>query len=215
MEIERLDGSPLTAGTVFCIGRNVFAHALELGNEPPKEPLVFLKSTGALRPLDATGTIAFPEETFHHEAEAVVVVGQHVPLGAEVGWEVVEGVALGLDLTRRTVQSELKAKGLPWALAKSFHGSAPLGPVVPLARFADPDAIRFTLTVEGELRQEGDLSGLSFPIPELLTRLASIQPLVPGDLVFTGTPAGVADFRVGDRFELTFPELDLTFPGRL
>jgi 2-keto-4-pentenoate hydratase/2-oxohepta-3-ene-1,7-dioic acid hydratase in catechol pathway len=215
MEIRRLDGSTLTAKTVFCIGRNVFAHAVELGNEAPSEPLVFMKSVGALRPLDATGVIAYPDETFHHEAEAVVVVGQPVPLGATVGWEAVEGVALGLDLTRRPVQNQLKKKGLPWILAKSFQGAAPLGPVVPLDRFSDPDALRFTLHVEGELRQTGDLSGLSFPIPELLTRLASIQPLVPGDLVFTGTPAGVADFRVGDRFELAFTDLGLRFPGQL
>lgn len=215
MEIADLDGARIPVGTVFCIGRNVFAHALELGNPVPSEPLVFLKSVGALRPLDASGQVAFPEETFHHEAEAVVVVGEPVPLGAKAGWEAVRGVALGLDLTRRGVQSALKAKGHPWALAKSFQGSVPLGPVVPLERFPEPDRIRFTLTVEGALRQTGDLGELSFPIPDLLTRLAALQPLVPGDLVFTGTPAGVADLRVGDAFVLSFPDLGLDFPGRL
>ncbi|MCB9695043.1 MAG: fumarylacetoacetate hydrolase family protein [Alphaproteobacteria bacterium] len=215
VELARLDGSRVAVGTVFCIGRNVFAHALELGNEVPDEPLVFLKSAGAVRPLDATGVIAFPDEAFHHEAEVVVVVGEPVPLGAKVGWDVVEGVALGLDLTRRQVQSALKAKGHPWVLAKSFQGAAPVGPVVPLARFADPGAIRFTLHVDGELRQSGDLRGLSFPIPELLTRLAALQPLVPGDIVFTGTPAGVADLRVGQPFVLAFEEPALEFAGRL
>jgi 2-keto-4-pentenoate hydratase/2-oxohepta-3-ene-1,7-dioic acid hydratase in catechol pathway len=215
MRIERLDGSGIEVGTVFCIGRNVFAHVLELGNAPPSEPLVFMKSAGAVRPLDATGHIAYPDEVFHHEAEVVVVLGAPVPLGATVGWEVVDGVALGLDLTRRSVQDGLKAAGLPWTLAKSFQGAAPLSPVVPLSRFPNPDGIRFSLDVEGERRQSGDLAGLSFPIPELLTRLAAIQPLVPGDLVFTGTPAGVADLRVGDRFTLAFEDPDLRFAGRL
>lgn len=215
MQIARLDGSRLDVQTVFCIGRNVFAHAVELGNAAPTEPLVFMKSAGSVRPLDARGHIAYPDETFHHEAEVVVVVGQPVSLGATVGWEAVEGIALGLDLTRRGVQNELKAAGLPWILAKSFMGAAPIGPVVPLNRFADPNAVRFTLDVNGERRQTGDLSGLSFPIPALLTRLASIQPLVPGDLVFTGTPAGVADFRVGDAFELAFVEPELRFSGVL
>lgn len=212
--ITRLQGGMVQVGTVYCIGRNVFAHALELGNKPPREPLIFLKSRAAIRAL-AEGPLAFPEETFHHEAEVVLVLGTAVPHGATVGWEVVEGVALGLDLTRRGVQNELKEHGLPWTTAKSFVGSAPLGPVVPLERFADPNAIRFSLTVNDELRQQGDLRQLTFDIPTLLTTLAALHPLEPGDLVFTGTPAGVGPIRRGDRFTLRFEEPELAFAGVL
>ena len=212
--ITRLQGGRIEVGTVYCIGRNVFAHALELGNAPPSEPLIFLKSRAAVRPLEH-GPLAFPEETFHHEAEVVLVLGEPVQHGATVGWEVVEGVALGLDLTRRDVQNELKQQGLPWTTAKSFVGSAPVGPVVPLERFADPGAIRFSLTVNDTLRQQGDLSQLTFDIPTLLTTLAALHPLEPGDLVFTGTPAGVGPIRRGDRFCLRFAEPDLAFSGVL
>ena len=213
MGLTTLDGQPLAAGTVYCIGRNVFAHALELGNEPPSEPLVFLKSAAALRGLE--GPLGFPDETFHHEAEVVLVLGEDVAHGADPGWSCVRGVALGLDLTRRQVQNALKKKGLPWTTAKSFLGSAIVGPVVPLEQFADPDRIRFSLHVNDALRQQGDLGELSFDVPDLLRRLAALHPLAAGDLVYTGTPAGVGPIQRGDRFSLRFEAPALTFDGVL
>ncbi len=215
VELAYLDGGTRPVGAVYGIGRNVAAHARELGNPVPDEPLVFLKAVTSIRPLDAPGRVAFPDAVYHHEAEVVVVVGAPVPLGACPGWEVVEGLALGLDLTRRDVQRKLKAQGLPWTEAKSFWGSAPVGPIVPLDRFPAPDRVGFRFEVGGELRQEGALDALRFSIPELLARLAALQPLQPGDLVFTGTPAGVGPIRVGDRFRLSFVEPHLCFDGVL
>ena len=107
---------------VYCIGRNYADHARELGNEVPSAPIVFLKTTTSLRPL-ATGDLAYDGETFHHEAELVVLVGQDIKLGEKGDWRAVSAVGLGLDLTRREVQNQLKAKGLPWTAAKSFAGS--------------------------------------------------------------------------------------------
>ncbi|MFT7518140.1 MAG: 2-keto-4-pentenoate hydratase/2-oxohepta-3-ene-1,7-dioic acid hydratase in catechol pathway [Kiritimatiellia bacterium] len=212
--VSHLDGGSSPVHNIFCIGRNYFAHALELGNEPPSEPIVFLKSTRSLRPLDRGG-VAFVDETYHHEAELVLRVGASVPLGSAPGWEVVSHVALGLDLTRRALQKELKGRGLPWALAKSFHGAALIGPLVPLERFADPGCIQFSLRVNGELRQRGDMSQVSFDVPAILAYLAAFTTLDEGDLIYTGTPSGVADFRSSDRFELRFDGTDMSFSGVL
>jgi acylpyruvate hydrolase len=212
--VETLEGEVVSAGTVFCIARNHFAHAVELGNPPPSEPLVFLKSRHALRPL-RSGAVAFPDETFHHEAELVLLIGRELALGDSPGWSAVRGLSLGIDLTRRGVQDELKARGLPWTTAKSFLGAAPVGPFLELSSFPDPDRISFSFDLEGVRRQEGRCDQMSFGVPELLRWLLSFTPLGPGDLIFTGTPAGVGDIRVGQRFVLRFDDLGLELPGTL
>ena len=198
-EVELLGGPRVPAGTVYCIGRNYAAHAAELGNAVPSEPVVFLKAAAAIRGLEG-GPLAFPTESFHHEVELVLLLGTEVPLGGDPGWGVVRAVALGLDLTRRGVQSVCKQQGLPWTTAKSFAGSAVLGPFVDVAELGDPASIRFSLEVNGELRQQGDPALMLFPVPALLSHLARLAPLYPGDLVFTGTPEGVGPLRAGDRF---------------
>jgi 2-keto-4-pentenoate hydratase/2-oxohepta-3-ene-1,7-dioic acid hydratase in catechol pathway len=209
------DGGPTVAAqNIYCIGRNYAEHARELGNEIPSEPVVFLKSTAALRALSA-GPLAFAASTFHHEAEVVVLIGRRIELGATAGWEAVRGLGLGLDVTRRDIQNNLKAKGLPWTTAKSFAGSAPVSEFIPLERFPSRDAILFSFSINGTLRQHGDTSLMLHPIPSLLTHLAKLGPLVPGDLIFTGTPAGVGPLRQGDEFELSFDQLPRRFSGRL
>ncbi len=200
--------------TIYCIGRNYAEHAAELGNAVPTTPIVFLKSQGALRRVDEDG-LAYPTETFHHEAELVLRVGRAADLGATPGWEIIDEVALGLDLTRRGVQSELKAKGLPWTAAKSFAGAAVISAFVPRSAFPDPDQIEFTLSVGGELRQHGNTRDMIFKVPALLAHLASSTPLRIGDLIYTGTPSGVAGIRKGDPFVLAFPALALEFKGTL
>jgi 2-keto-4-pentenoate hydratase/2-oxohepta-3-ene-1,7-dioic acid hydratase in catechol pathway len=205
----------MSAITVYCIGRNYAEHAKELNNPVPKgEPVIFLKSPSALRPCTA-GPVAFADETFHHEAEIVARIGRIVPLGATGSWADVDALSLGLDLTRREVQSRLKEKGLPWTVSKSFAGAAVLGELLPLATFPRRDAIDFTLHVNGELRQTGRSSDMIFPIEELITHLARHCPLAPGDLIYTGTPAGVGPIRAGDRFELAFTGLGKSFSGVL
>ncbi len=207
-------GPAVPVPNIYCIGRNYAEHAAELNNPVPGEPVVFLKSTGALRPL-AAGALAFAGETFHHEAEVVLLIGKDVALGEAPGWAAVRALGLGLDLTRREVQSGLKAKGLPWTTSKSFAGSALVSEFVPCGKFADPEDLRFTLKVNGEERQAGVTSDMLFKVPVILAHLARHQRLMPGDLVYTGTPKGVGPIKQGDLIELAFVEPALSFKGRL
>lgn len=206
--VRLADGRRVATGAIYCIGRNYLEHALELGNPRPARPVVFLKSTAALRELGAVdgaapGAMAYPDEEFHHEAELVLLLGRSVALGARAGWEAVAGVSLGLDLTRRAVQDELKRAGLPWTAAKSFAGSAIVGDLVGTEAIGDPAQLEFRLAVRGEPRQHGRLRDMLFGVPELLAHLASAHPLRPGDLVYTGTPPGVGPVRRGDEVCLT------------
>ncbi|MEQ1503993.1 MAG: fumarylacetoacetate hydrolase family protein [Myxococcota bacterium] len=200
-QVVGIDGDTHPVGAVYGIGRNYAAHAKELGNAVPEDPVVFLKVPASVRGL-APAPMAF-DEAFHHEVEVVLRIGRGVPLGAAGSWADVAAIAIGLDLTRREVQNRCKEKGLPWVPAKSFAGSAVVGPFVPLGRIGDPDRIGFGLTVNGEPRQRGVITGMTFPVPRVLTHLASLAPLEPGDLVYTGTPEGVGPIRRGDAFGLT------------
>jgi 2-keto-4-pentenoate hydratase/2-oxohepta-3-ene-1,7-dioic acid hydratase in catechol pathway len=215
VEVQDNAGGSLPVGTVYAIGRNYAAHARELGNAIPDDPVVFLKARTAVRGLQPA-PVAF-DETFHHEVELVLRIGRPVPLGGAGSWDDVGQLALGLDLTRREVQARCKEKGLPWTPSKSFAGSAVLGPFLPLAQVGDPATIRFSLAVNGEARQHGDPAMMLFPVPTILRYLASLAPLEPGDLVFTGTPEGVGPLRVGDRFrmELHASGGDWAFDGQL
>lgn len=215
IEVATIEGSRIPVATVYGIGRNYAAHAAELGNAVPDDPVVFLKARTAVRGLEPA-PMAF-DEAFHHEVEVVLLVSDGVALGARAGWEAVAGVALGLDLTRREVQDRCKAKGLPWTPAKSFAGSAVVGPFVPPARLGDPGRLSFSLEVAGVLRQRGELARMVFPVPRILQHLASLAPLERGDLVFTGTPEGVGPIRAGDAFamELVAERERFRFEGRL
>ena len=180
----------------------------------PSAPIVFLKTTTSLRPL-AAGHLAYDHETFHHEAELVVLIGRYIELGEKVDWQAVSALGLGLDLTRREVQSQLKAMGLPWTAAKSFAGSGLLSEFVEKERFSNLDAIHFRFTVNNQLRQQGDTRFMLNSVPALLTHLAVSTPLVPGDIVYTGTPAGVGPIKRGDVFTLEFTQPNIIFTGKL
>ncbi len=209
------DGQPVpTVRNVYCIGRNYADHAAELNNPIPDDPVLFLKSTASLR-APSSGALAHGDESFHHEAELVLLVGRHVPMGRDVSWEVVDGLALGLDLTRREVQTRLKGKGLPWTIAKSFAGAAVVTDFLRPQAFADLDAVTFSFSINGEARQAGDTRQMLFKVPRILSFLASMQDLHPGDLVYTGTPAGVGPMRRGDRFVLRFDQVGAEFAGVL
>lgn len=166
-----------------------------------------MKSSAALRPLER-GEIAFAEETFHHEIELVALVGKYTPLGALTagGSEVdcVRAVGLGLDLTRRGKQNELKKAGLPWTVSKSFAGSALLGPMVACDGSFDLDDVSFSLQVNGEEKQRGHVNQMIFSLAHQLCYLNNLHPLLPGDLIFTGTPEGVGPLRKGDKLLLRF-----------
>lgn len=198
--IEGLGQAPVP--NIYCIGRNYEEHAKELKNPVPVgEPVVFLKTSSSLRALQG-GSLAFSDDTFHHEAELVLRVGQHIPMGHKVGWEVVDAITLGLDLTRRDIQTGLKAKGLPWTTAKSFVGSAVVAPFIRMSEIGSQTDFEFSLAINNELKQSGHTKQMIFDVPTILTFLASFNALLPGDLIFTGTPAGVGPIRKGDQFTL-------------
>jgi len=202
MDLTLPSGQTLTPGKIVCIGRNYAAHARELGNEVPEAPVVFLKPSTAL--VADGGTIVLPPQTsdVHHEVELVVVVGRagkHIPEAEALGY--VAAYAVGLDMTARDLQSELKKQGLPWTLAKGFDTFAPLGPLVPAADVPDPDALTLTLRVNDAVRQQGTTADMIHSVAALVAYCSSIFTLEPGDLIYTGTPEGVGPVVEGDVLE--------------
>ncbi len=213
-EVELVSGGTHSVTNIYCIGRNYRDHIQELGHDVPTEPLIFLKSTSSLRgPQPAA--LAFAKEEFHHEAELVLLVDQDYQLGEAPGWQAIRALSLGLDLTRRACQTQLKAAGHPWTLAKSFASSAVVGPFLDLKKIKQRDGLRFTLHVNGKLCQSGDTSIMIFSVPTLINYLSSFLALQAGDLIFTGTPSGVGPLRQGDRFQLGLEGEELAFEGIL
>ena len=204
---------PDLSGNIYCIGRNYADHAKELGNSIPTEPVIFLKAPSALRDLKQ-GPLAFPTETFHHELELCLLIGQNINSAAEIDHNTVIALSLALDLTRRSVQEQLKKQSLPWTLAKSFAGSAILSAFV-AARGIDLTEIDLQLEVNGEIKQQGHTSDMIFPCRSILGYLCLQQPLQIGDLIFTGTPAGVGPLRQGDRLKVSSKILSLSEEGIL
>jgi acylpyruvate hydrolase len=187
---------------IFCIGRNYAAHAAELGNELPGEPVVFMKPGTAL--VSEGETIVFPTHgnDLHHEAEIVIRIGKsgkNIPDVDAVTY--ISQIGVGIDLTLRDIQSQLKSKNLPWEKAKAFDGSAPLGEMVD---FIDQDLtnIEIGCRVNGELRQQGNSSMMLFSIVEIISQLSRVWQLREGDLIYTGTPSGVGALHRGDRIEV-------------
>ena len=188
---------------VFCIGRNYAGHARELANPPPRSPVVFIKPASAL--LAAGEPIPFPRHgrELHHEAELVVRIGRAGRVhGPDQAAAFIDAFTLGLDLTLRDVQQRLKQQGLPWELAKAFDASAPVGAFTDWDASLDLQNIEFQCRVNGELRQSGNTADMLFPVARLLVELSRVWTLQPGDLLYTGTPAGVGPLRVGDSIEL-------------
>jgi len=184
---------------IVCIGRNYVAHIRELQNEVPDSPVVFLKPPSSI--ISSGGQIVIPPASndVHHEVELVVEIGvqcRNVPV--EDAMSVVRAYAVGLDLTARDLQSTAKKKGLPWTVAKGFDTFAPLGPLAPAAGI-DPGNLDIRLEINGTLRQEGNTSLMIFPLPALIAYVSSVFTLMPGDLLYTGTPEGVGPIARGDR----------------
>lgn len=185
---------------IYCVGRNYADHAREMGGDPTREPPFFFG-----KPQDAVvpggGTIAYPPLTsnLHYEVELVVALakgGRDIAVAA--AQDCIFGYAVGIDLTRRDLQAKAKDKGQPWDTAKGFDQSAPISPITP-ATLGHPASGAIWLSVNGVEKQRGDLSQMTWRVPEVIAHISTFVTLAPGDLIFTGTPSGVGAILPGDR----------------
>ena len=202
-------GGTFPVRRIYCVGRNFADHAREMGATAPTSaadrgtPVFFAKPADA---IVTSGEVPYPTATrdLHHEVELVVALGRDAPPGVlpvDQADDLVYGYAVGLDLTRRDLQAAAKAKGLPWDIAKGFDASAPIGALVTAAEIGDLASRTLSLTVNGEHRQRSTLDQLIWTVPEILHELSQLFALRAGDLVFMGTPAGVAALQPGDTCE--------------
>lgn len=209
---QYVDGSviDLPMGKVVCVGRNYAEHARELNNPVPTEPLLFIKPATSVVPMTPPIKLVQGRGPVHYETEIALLIG--APLSGMVSEKEAEaaiiGVGLALDLTLRELQDQLKAKSHPWERAKAFDGACPLSPFVPKAQAGDLHALSLQLDINGERRQQGSAAEMITPIVALVRHIANQFSLLPGDVVITGTPAGVGVLNPGD-------ELTLAMAGKL
>lgn len=201
---------------IFCIGRNYADHAREMGASVDKaNPMFFTKPADAI--VTDGADVPYPSATsdLHHEVEMVVALGAGgSDLTVEQARELVWGYGVGLDLTRRDLQAQAKAKGAPWDVAKAFDHSAPISALVPASEVTPTSATRIALEINGELRQEATLGDMLLDVPEILSALSKLFELKAGDIVYTGTPAGVSALVRGDTFRATLDGV-ATLEGRV
>ncbi|MCB1845649.1 MAG: fumarylacetoacetate hydrolase family protein [Halioglobus sp.] len=186
---------------VFCVGRNYAAHAREMGGDPDREePFYFTKSAMAI--TDSGTTIPYPAGTsnFHHEIELVIAIGKPgFELKQNDALAMVFGYASGLDMTRRDLQFAARDKGRPWSIGKDIEHGAIISPIRPAAETGHPTSGRIWLSVNDEIRQDSDLNDLIWSVPEIIAHLSRFYHLMPGDLIYSGTPEGVGPVVAGDR----------------
>jgi fumarylpyruvate hydrolase len=188
---------------IYCVGRNYVEHAIEMGHSGREAPFFFLKPADAVLPVvdGAVGRMHYPSLTrsLHHEVELVVAIGKGGrDIAAAQALDHVWGYAVGLDMTRRDLQGEAKKLGRPWCIGKGFDESAPIGPLRRAQDCSLTPASRITLEVNGKLRQSSEIGKLIWSVSEIIEHLSAAWELQPGDLIFTGTPEGVAAVEVGD-----------------
>jgi len=188
---------------IYCVGRNYEEHAKEMGFTGREPPFFFMKPADAVVVVEGgqTGSAAYPTLTksLHHEIELVVAIGtggKNIP--AADAMKHIYGYAVGLDMTRRDLQGEMKKQGRPWEIGKAFEQSAPIGPIVPAAEAGDVQNAEISLQVNGADRQRSNVSNLIWNIAETIEQLSAAWELAPGDLIFSGTPEGVAAVVSGD-----------------
>jgi fumarylpyruvate hydrolase len=195
---------------IYCVGRNYAAHVREMGGDPEREPPFFFA-----KPADAIvqngSAVPYPPRTanFHHEVELVVAIGRGgANIAAQAALEHVFGYALGNDLTRRDLQSQQRAKGLPWEISKGFDHAAPLTAVHPVSQVGHPSRARIWLEVNGKRRQDSSLDQMIWSVAEIIAELSTYFRLEPGDLIFTGTPDGIGPLVPGDSVRAGIEGLD-------
>ncbi|MEP1572384.1 fumarylacetoacetate hydrolase family protein [Roseibium album] len=200
--IPTSDGGSFPVRRVYCIGRNFAAHAVEMGHDPNREPPFFFQKNP--NNLDASGEFPYPPHTsdVHHEVELLVGLksgGTNIALSDAL--DHVWGYGVSLDMTRRDLQGEMKKMGRPWEIGKAFERSGPVGPLHPASDVGHPDQGRIELTVNGDLRQEGDLNQMIWKVPEMISYLSEYFELAAGDVIMAGTPSGVNAVEPGDTME--------------
>ena len=203
---QYLDGTRIhfPLGKVVCVGRNYAEHAKELNNPVPTEPLLFIKPGSCVVPLDESFSIPAERGAVHYEAEIAVLIGKSLSKkpNAEEVMDAISGFAPALDLTLRDVQDQLKAKGYPWEVAKAFDGACVLAPFVPGDAVVDLRDIGIRLSLNGAVRQDGNSRDMLNPILPLIQHICGHFSLQPGDVILTGTPAGVGPLASGDQLQL-------------
>jgi 5-carboxymethyl-2-hydroxymuconate isomerase len=212
MHTIRLQGVRKTfrVGKVICIARNYRAHIRELNNVPAEEPVFFLKPASSIIGQGEPAIIPPYSRLCHHEVELAVLIGKwgkNIPGPASMRH--VAGYGIGIDLTLRDVQNQLKAAGLPWDKAKGFDTSCPLSDFVPADRIADPHALHIALWVNDQLRQDGNTAEMMRQIPEIISAASTIFALEEGDILLTGTPAGVGPVVSGDQIRAEIDQIGL------
>jgi len=201
-QIKFTDGTTRTPGKIIGLGRNYLDHIRELGNSVPERAVIFSKPQSSL--LDHGGTIILPEFSTecHHELELAVLIGKTgKKISTEKALDHVAGYAVALDLTLRDLQAEFKEKGLPWDIAKGFDTSCPLSAFVPAGQVTQPNNLKLQLKVNGKVRQQGNTAQMMRSIEEIIAEISIYFTLEPGDIILTGTPAGVAKLNRGDILE--------------
>jgi len=199
-------GGEFPVRRIYCVGRNYAEHAQEMGFSGREPPFFFMKPADAVLPVaeGATGEMDYPPQTrnLHHEIELVVAIGRGGrAIAAADAVHHIWGYAVGLDMTRRDLQGEMKKQGRPWCIGKGFDQSAPIAPLWPITATGELTRGAITLSVNGIPRQKGDLSELIWNVAETIEVLSAAWTLQSGDLIFTGTPAGVGAVVPGDVME--------------
>jgi len=196
---------------IYCVGRNYAEHAKEMGHSGREPPFFFMKPADAIVPVAAgAGRLPYPSLTsnLHHEVELVVAIGRGgSAIPAERALEHVWGYAVGLDMTRRDLQNDMKKQGRPWSIGKGFDASAPIGPLTPAAQVPGIHEAAIKLRVNGSTTQSGRIAGMIWSVAEVIAHLSQAWALAPGDLIYTGTPEGVGPVKVGDRLEASIDGL--------
>jgi fumarylpyruvate hydrolase len=194
---------------IFCVGRNYAAHAREMGNDDREPPFFFTKPADAIVASGSSVPYALRTQNFHHEAELVVALGSggaNIPVAKANS--VIYGYAVGIDLTRRDLQSDAKDHGRPWDTSKGFDKSAPIGAIRPASAGGILESARIWLSVNGKIRQDANIAEMTWTVPEIIAELSTLFEIAAGDLIYTGTPAGVGPLVRGDSVEAGIDGLD-------
>lgn len=197
------DSKRFPVNRIYCVGRNYADHAREMGHDPDREPpFFFMKPASAIVADDKPMAYPSLSKDVHHELEMVVALGKggaNIPSNQALDY--VWGYGVGLDMTRRDLQGEAKKMGRPWDTGKAFDQSAPCSALVPASQCGHLSKGRIYLTVNGQVKQDGDLAMMIWNVPDTIAYLSTLFTLMPGDLIFSGTPAGVAAVQKGDVLE--------------